>query len=93
VSGGVSFAVNGTTYTGPISTTAGTGYTVTPAAGSNPTPTSGNPLTSTPPPTTSPGGCTAARYAQCGGNGWTGCTSCQSPWTCQFQNDWYSQCL
>lgn len=34
-----------------------------------------------------------AHYAQCGGIGWTGPTTCQSPYSCQKQNDWYSQCL
>lgn len=35
----------------------------------------------------------ASRWEQCGGIGWSGPTACQSPWTCQKQNDWYSQCL
>ncbi|KAK3385234.1 glycoside hydrolase superfamily [Podospora didyma] len=35
----------------------------------------------------------AAHWAQCGGNGWTGATACQSPWTCKYSNAWYSQCL
>ncbi|CAD0111548.1 unnamed protein product [Aureobasidium uvarum] len=35
---------------------------------------------------------TAAKYAQCGGNGWTGATTCASGSTCTKQNDWYSQC-
>jgi cellulose 1,4-beta-cellobiosidase len=35
----------------------------------------------------------AAHFAQCGGSGWTGATTCASPYTCQKQNDWYSQCL
>jgi xyloglucan-specific exo-beta-1,4-glucanase len=33
------------------------------------------------------------RYQQCGGNGWQGPTQCVTPWKCQKQNDWYSQCL
>lgn len=36
---------------------------------------------------------TAKHWGQCGGNGWTGPTVCESPYTCQKQNDWYSQCL
>ncbi|KAF9466044.1 hypothetical protein BDZ94DRAFT_239945 [Collybia nuda] len=32
-------------------------------------------------------------YAQCGGIGWTGGTTCVSGATCQKLNDWYSQCL
>ncbi|KAJ5674316.1 uncharacterized protein N7477_004250 [Penicillium maclennaniae] len=35
----------------------------------------------------------AAHYAQCGGIGWTGATTCVSPYTCTKQNDYYSQCL
>ncbi|KAB5511655.1 endo-1,4-beta-xylanase Z [Coniochaeta sp. 2T2.1] len=36
---------------------------------------------------------TAVHWGQCGGNGWTGPTVCASPYTCQVQNAWYSQCL
>ncbi|KAK3355410.1 Alpha/Beta hydrolase protein [Neurospora tetraspora] len=52
--------------------------------------------TSTAPATTSSasnGECTSQHWGQCGGNGWTGCTVCASPYTCQKSNDWYSQCL
>ncbi|KAI1739097.1 PHB depolymerase family esterase [Xylaria scruposa] len=35
----------------------------------------------------------AAQYAQCGGIGWTGATTCASPYTCKKLNDYYSQCL
>lgn len=35
----------------------------------------------------------AQRWGQCGGIGWTGPTRCVSPYTCQRQNDHYSQCL
>ena len=40
-----------------------------------------------------PSSCTAAQWAQCGGTGFTGCTSCASGTTCKYQNDYYSQCL
>ncbi|CAI7671479.1 unnamed protein product [Penicillium pancosmium] len=36
---------------------------------------------------------TASHWAQCGGVGWTGATACTSPYTCQVQNAYYSQCL
>lgn len=39
------------------------------------------------------GGACASHWAQCGGNGWTGATTCCSPYTCQVGNPWYSQCL
>ncbi|KAJ7346567.1 glycoside hydrolase [Mycena albidolilacea] len=32
-------------------------------------------------------------FGQCGGQGWTGPTTCTSGWTCVPQNDFYSQCL
>ncbi|KAK0620092.1 glycosyl hydrolase family 61-domain-containing protein [Immersiella caudata] len=51
--------------------------------------------TRVPNPTTvpAPGGCSVARYGQCGGNGYTGCTTCASGSTCSRTNDWYSQCV
>ncbi|KAK1454468.1 glycosyl hydrolase family 10 [Colletotrichum cuscutae] len=33
------------------------------------------------------------RWGQCGGIGWTGPTTCQSPYVCTKANDYYSQCL
>ncbi|KAK0628349.1 glycosyl hydrolase family 61-domain-containing protein [Bombardia bombarda] len=42
---------------------------------------------------TTPSGCSLAKYAQCGGSGWTGCTACASGSTCSKSNDYYSQCL
>ncbi|KAI1502358.1 glycoside hydrolase family 16 protein [Biscogniauxia marginata] len=38
-------------------------------------------------------GCASVRYGQCAGKTWTGCTLCAAGTTCQFQNDYYSQCL
>lgn len=38
------------------------------------------------------GGSGAALYAQCGGSGFTGATSCTEG-TCKAQNDYYSQCV
>jgi len=65
--------------------------------------TSSMPTTSTSPPTTTPTstpsspptGCVAAVWGQCGGIGFTGCTSCATGSTCVAQagNDYYSQCL
>lgn len=36
---------------------------------------------------------TAAHWAQCGGIGYTGPTTCVSPYTCTYSNAYYSQCL
>ncbi|KAK3935715.1 acetylxylan esterase precursor [Diplogelasinospora grovesii] len=41
----------------------------------------------------STGGSCAAKWGQCGGQGWTGPTCCQSGSTCQASNSYYSQCL
>jgi cellulase len=35
----------------------------------------------------------AKQYQQCGGQGFTGATTCESGFTCKKQNDYYSQCL
>jgi len=32
-------------------------------------------------------------WGQCGGQNWKGATACVSPYTCQVQNPYYSQCL
>jgi hypothetical protein len=32
-------------------------------------------------------------WGQCGGNGWTGPTTCVSGSVCKVQNEWYSQCV
>jgi len=32
-------------------------------------------------------------YGQCGGSGWQGATDCCDGATCQYGNEWYSQCL
>ncbi|KAM3067307.1 hypothetical protein ACMFMG_005331 [Clarireedia jacksonii] len=35
----------------------------------------------------------AAAYAQCGGQNWTGVTSCVAGYTCVYSNAYYSQCV
>ncbi|KAL2135131.1 hypothetical protein VTI74DRAFT_9724 [Chaetomium olivicolor] len=57
------------------------------------TPTSTKTSTVAPSTTSSASGAEQTHWGQCGGMNWTGPTKCQSPWTCQKQNDWYSQCL
>ncbi|CCA76684.1 probable endo-1,4-beta-xylanase B precursor [Serendipita indica DSM 11827] len=39
------------------------------------------------------GGTCAAKWGQCGGQGYSGPTCCQSGSTCKYSNQWYSQCL
>jgi len=47
--------------------------------------------TTTQTPTTT--ACTVAKWGQCGGIGWNGCTVCASGSTCTKGNDYYYQCL
>ncbi|KAG8866457.1 hypothetical protein FRB97_003965, partial [Tulasnella sp. 331] len=82
------------TSTPPTSTpTTSTPPTSTPPSSAPPTTTTSTsslPTTSTP-----PGGCVSAKWGQCGGIGWTGCTACATGSTCtpQANNPYYSQCL
>ena len=62
------------------------GAAPTTSAAPAPPKTTTTPVTPTPPPT---GG--AAHYAQCGGIGWSGATTCASPYTCKAANAYYSQ--
>ncbi|KAJ7162005.1 putative acetyl xylan esterase [Mycena crocata] len=48
--------------------------------------------TTTSPPS-SPTGGTVPHWGQCGGQGWTGGTVCEAPFTCKAANSFYSQCL
>ncbi|KZV77759.1 carbohydrate-binding module family 1 protein [Peniophora sp. CONT] len=60
------------------------GSTTTAASVPASTPTGGSPP---------PAGCSTAKYGQCGGIGFSGCTTCASGSTCQVGNAYYSQCL
>ncbi|KAI9148458.1 polysaccharide lyase family 1 protein [Paramyrothecium foliicola] len=56
----------------------------------NPPPAS---TTTNPVPTSNPNPGTVPQWGQCGGQGWTGGTTCQSPFKCNVVNEWYSQCI
>ncbi|KAB5588948.1 Glycosyl hydrolase family 7 protein [Ceratobasidium theobromae] len=71
---------------GDIGSTYGTSTAASSAASTSTTTSSAAASTST-----STG--TAAHYAQCGGIGYTGPTACVSPYTCTYNNEYYSQCL
>ncbi|PVF93949.1 hypothetical protein CPB86DRAFT_818371, partial [Serendipita vermifera] len=45
-----------------------------------------------PTPTSSASGSDQTLYGQCGGQGWSGPTTCSSG-TCKASNEWYSQCV
>jgi len=88
-----------TTTTTPTTTPTGTDVTTTPTTLVTTTsPTDVTTTTSQAPPTTTAnngggGGAQSQKWGQCGGNGWTGPTSCVSGTTCQYNNPYYSQCL
>ncbi|KAL6813614.1 carbohydrate-binding module family 1 protein [Trichoderma camerunense] len=75
------------------------------STGGNPPPSTSRTSTTPPPSTTlrtstssrtttsSAAGCTQTHWGQCGGNGYTGCKICTAGTTCQYSNDYYSQCL
>lgn len=73
-------------YTGILTALGGTATSTTTTVKSSTSSTS---------TTTSSGGSATgvARWGQCGGNGWTGGTTCASGYTCTYFNDYYSQCL
>ncbi|EAQ88339.1 hypothetical protein CHGG_04958 [Chaetomium globosum CBS 148.51] len=78
---------------GPIgSTVAGL-----PGGGTNPGTPGTSTSTSVPSKTSSvstgpTGGAKSPHYGQCGGNGYTGPTECEAPWTCKKSNDWSRNC-
>lgn len=81
------------------------GPSVWPANGSNGGGGGGSPSSSTKPTTTvsttkptttsssAPSSCTASMYSQCGGTGFSGCTTCATGSTCKSSSQYYSQCL
>jgi cellulose 1,4-beta-cellobiosidase len=73
---------------GPIGSTFNSG---SPGGGSSSSSSSTLPTSTTSSPSGSSTG--VAHWGQCGGQGYTGSTTCASPYTCQEQNPYYSQCL
>ncbi|KAK6538697.1 hypothetical protein TWF694_010271 [Orbilia ellipsospora] len=57
------------------------------------TKTTTTPVMTTPRTTTAASTGGQPQYAQCGGIGWTGSTTCASPFKCTSENAYYSQCL
>jgi hypothetical protein len=69
-------------------------------ANPNPNPSPNQPTTTLatsvrPPAQTSsvPSGCSVEKWGQCGGSGYSGCTTCASGSTCKETNQYYSQCV
>ncbi|KAG8710306.1 hypothetical protein FRC11_004653 [Ceratobasidium sp. 423] len=72
-----------TATTSTAATTTAAATTTTSAAN-----TSTTSRASTTTTTSAAAGATAAPYAQCGGQGWTGATTCATGWTCVYSNAW-----
>lgn len=81
--------------TPPTSSSAGISTSTTAVVGPSTTSTTSKVTSTSRTSTTTPGsnGCTAAHWAQCGGTGFSGCTTCASGTTCKYSNAYYSQCL
>lgn len=74
----------------PIITTSSSAPTSTSITSSQPSSTSTAPPGTSSSPSSS---ICSAKFAQCGGQGWTGPTCCQTGSTCQVLNPFFSQCL
>lgn len=85
LTGSTSTVTSASTTTGPKTTTSTTTVSTTTVSTTTVSTTT----------TSAPGGSStgAAHWGQCGGLGWTGPTTCVSPYTCQVSNPYYSQCL
>ncbi|KAI0794977.1 exo-cellobiohydrolase I precursor [Abortiporus biennis] len=82
----IKFGDLNSTFTGPITSVPPTGPTSGPTG---PTTTPTGPTTT---PPSQPTGTGQTQWGQCGGIGWSGPTSCVSPYTCHVLNPYYSQC-
>ncbi|TFL03500.1 endoglucanase II [Pterulicium gracile] len=83
-------------YSGTLPNNGGKPYTIPgPAVSTFPSSCSGSsqpPSNTSQTPSQPSSGAGAALYAQCGGTGWTGPTTCVEG-TCKASNEYYSQCL
>ncbi|KAK0621670.1 glycoside hydrolase [Bombardia bombarda] len=79
--------------TPPISSSTSTKLTTSTAATSIKTTSTTSVKTTSTSSSAAPVTTGADHYAQCGGIGFSGPTTCKSPWTCQASNPYYSQCL
>ncbi|KAG8939059.1 Exoglucanase 1 [Tulasnella sp. 419] len=85
----IKFGTIGSTYSG----SSGTSSSTSGASSSTTSRASSSSSSSTSSSTTTANTATQTHWGQCAGIGYSGPTVCESPYTCQKQNDWYSQCL
>ncbi|KAG5978874.1 Endochitinase 33 [Claviceps digitariae] len=78
----------------PTSTLTSTTSTSTTSVPTTPAPTTTTltTLTRTSSSASIPSGRLVPQWGQCGGNGYTGPTQCQPPYTCTYQSEWWSMC-
>ncbi|PPR06057.1 hypothetical protein CVT24_004692 [Panaeolus cyanescens] len=81
------------TLTNPGPQVGGGGSTSTTSTTTTRTTTSTTSTSTSSTPTPTGGGGTVPHWGQCGGEGYTGPTVCESPYTCVVSNPWYSQCI
>lgn len=94
LTGSISAGSSGTTTSSTTSsTTLTTSSTSLSTTRMTTTATSTTTTTTTATSTSSASGPAQTHWGQCGGTGWSGPTTCQSPYTCQALNPYYSQCL
>ncbi|QRV92146.1 carbohydrate-binding module family 1 protein [Ceratobasidium sp. AG-Ba] len=95
--GPITTAIGSGTGSGSTTTTTTSAATITSTTriiDSSPWSTITTKTTSAPPTTTTNAGPTASHYAQCGGTGYSGPTTCESPYTCKaISPPYYYQCL
>ncbi|KAJ3564253.1 hypothetical protein NP233_g8414 [Leucocoprinus birnbaumii] len=82
-----------TTAGSTTTTTTSKTTTTTSSTTTSSTTTTSSHTTTTTTSTTSSGGTPAGGYGQCGGQGWTGPTTCVAGYHCVSQNPYYSQCV
>lgn len=79
----VTFVLSGSLSSGTSTAKSSSGSTSTKTTTSTASTTSSAATTS----------CTSAKWGQCAGEGYSGCTTCASGTTCTYSNPYYSQCL
>ncbi|KKY39577.1 putative glycoside hydrolase family 7 protein [Diaporthe ampelina] len=90
----IKFGPIGSTFNAPPSSgNPGSSSSVSSSTSMVSTSTRTSTTTSSSPTTSAPSTNCQAKYAQCGGQGWTGTTCCASGSTCKVSNQYYSQCL
>jgi len=87
------FSCGGSASSAPAPTSSAPVATTSKPVSSTSKPVSTTTVSTSAPLTSSTSSATAAHYAQCGGQGFSGPTACAAPYACVVSNAYYSQCL